>query len=293
VKYRVTHVTEYLYEERVSTSQHQLHLLPRPAPRQTCADEELSVTPAPALRRDRVDDFGNRCTYLEIHAPHQELRVVARSQIAVDAGPPAAASPAQSPPWEEVRDAVAAAGDPALFEARAFVFPSPHVPASAAARAYAAASFTPGRPLVQAALELTGRIYDQFTYDAEATTVSTSIEEVLQHRRGVCQDFAHLQLACLRALGLPARYMSGYLITARAAGEPRVVGADASHAWLSVFCPGLGWLPLDPTNATTPAGRHITVAWGRDFSDVTPMRGVVVGGGAHALTVSVDVAPMS
>jgi transglutaminase-like putative cysteine protease len=290
VIHHVVHVTEYLYSERVSTSHHDLHLLPRATPEQSCLGEELEIAPAPATRRNRIDDFGNRCTYVEIHEPHNNLRVTSRADV--DVAPPAPL-PATSAPWESVRDVVRAGAGVEARAARAFAFPSPYVPAStwAAAREYALPSFAAGRPVVEAARALTTRLHADFAYDGRATTIATPVDEVLRLRRGVCQDFAHVQIACLRALGVPARYVSGYLVTRPPPGKPRLVGADASHAWLAVFVPDHGWLPLDPTNDVVPGEQHVTVAWGRDYSDVTPVRGVIMGGGRHDLWVSVDVLP--
>jgi transglutaminase-like putative cysteine protease len=287
--HHVVHVTEYLYSERVSTSHHDLHLLPRATPAQACVREQLEIVPPPAMRRDRTDDFGNRCTYVEIHEPHNNLRVTSRADVEVA---PSAPLPAASAPWESVRDAVREGADAEARAARAYAFESPHVPtSSAAARAYALPSFAAGRGVVEAARELTTRIHDDFAYDSRATTIATPVDEVLALRRGVCQDFAHVQIACLRALGVPARYVSGYLVTRPPPGKPRLVGADASHAWLAVFAGEHGWIPLDPTNDLVAGEQHITVAWGRDYSDVTPVRGVIMGGGRHDLWVSVDVSP--
>ncbi|HEV3032835.1 MAG TPA: transglutaminase family protein [Polyangia bacterium] len=288
--HHVVHVTEYLYSERVSTSHHDLHLLPRATPEQTCLGEELEIAPAPATRRERTDDFGNRCTYVEIHEPHNNLRVTSRADVEVA---PPAPLPATSVPWESVRDVVRAGAGAEARAARAFAFSSPYVPAStwAVAREYALPSFAAGRPVVEAARALTSRLHADFAYDSRATTIATPVDEVLRLRRGVCQDFAHLQIACLRALGVPARYVSGYLVTRPPPGKPRLVGADASHAWIAVFVPELGWLPLDPTNDLVPGEQHVTVAWGRDYSDVTPVRGVIMGGGRHDLWVSVEVMP--
>jgi transglutaminase-like putative cysteine protease len=282
--YRVKHLTEYLYGETVSTSHHELHLLPRTAPGQTIHAETLRVEPDAAVRRDRFDWFGNRCTHLAIHERHNRLAVTSHLDIEVAGAPP----PVDTAGWEETRDAVRAAADPDTRAVTEFVLASARVTPSSAAREFAAPSFPRGRPLVEAARDLMHRIHVEFTYDPEATDVSTSVDEVLQHKRGVCQDFAHVQIACLRSLGLPARYVSGYLVT-RPDGEPQLVGADASHAWLSVRLPSGGWLELDPTNDVVPSTRHIVVAYGRDFGDVTPMRGVILGGGRHQLRVAVDV----
>jgi transglutaminase-like putative cysteine protease len=190
-----------------------------------------------------------------------------------------------------VRDSVRRPRTRELLEAAGYAFESPYVTIVAEAAALAAPSFPAGRPLLEAVADLTRRIHADFTYDQRATTVSTPVSEVLANRRGVCQDFAHLQIACLRALGLPARYVSGYLSTTPPPGKPRLVGADASHAWLAVYVPGAGWVEFDPTNDVIPDDKHIVVAWGRDFGDVTPLRGVVMGGGSHSLRVSVDVSP--
>jgi transglutaminase-like putative cysteine protease len=282
--YSVRHVTEYLYTEAVSTSHHDLHLLPRSVPGQTVRAEALTVSPTPSVRRERTDWFGNRVTHLAIHERHDRLAVTSSLNIEVKRPP----VPDDDGSWEEVRDWVVAA---AVAEARAaieLVMPSPRVTVSAGALEYAKPSFPAGRPLADAARELMTRIHRDFAYDQTATDVSTPVDTVLKNRRGVCQDFAHVQIACLRALGLPARYVSGYLVT-RPDGGPRLVGTDASHAWLSVRLPGGEWLDLDPTNDVVPRDRHITIAHGRDFGDVTPMRGVILGGGRHELRVGVDV----
>jgi transglutaminase-like putative cysteine protease len=287
--YRVKHITAYTYSVPVSTSHHDLHVLLRGSPDQRIRAEYLQVTPAPALRRDRFDWFGNRATHLAIHERHTELAVT--SEVELEVSPPAA-SVGDGGPWEAARDWVRAAGDAQAREAIEMVLPSPHVELAPIALEFALPSFTPGRPLVEAARDLTRRIHAELTYDPKATDVSTSVDEVLRGRRGVCQDFAHAQIACLRALGLPARYVSGYLVTTPPPGGTRLVGADASHAWLSLRLPAGGWLDLDPTNDVLPSDRHILVAYGRDFSDVAPMRGVLLGGGDHQLRVSVDVSPV-
>jgi transglutaminase-like putative cysteine protease len=299
--YRVSHLTEYLYSSSVSSSHHQLHLLPRGSRHQVNRWEELSIDPTPARQRNRTDYFGNRTTHLEILEPHRRLAVLARTEIELPgpgSGPVAPKIPEISPAWEIVRDQVrqvgvpeSQGGVPESIDAYEFAFASPHVQLSAAIAGFAAESFEPGRPIVEAAVDLMHRIHADFVYDKEATKISTPVDEVLMHRRGVCQDFAHLALSCLRVMGLPGRYASGYLVTA-VSGQPRMVGADASHAWVQAFCPGVGWIDLDPTNDVIPTDRHITVAYGRDFGDVTPLRGVILGGGRHELRVVVDVAPL-
>jgi transglutaminase-like putative cysteine protease len=304
VIYRVKHVTAYGYSAPVSTSHHELHVLLRGSPRQKIRAETLTVSPAPAVRRDRFDWFGNRATHLAIHERHTTLTVTAESEIEVWApAPPGSDAWTQlglgerrpsriDESWEATRDWVREAADPEARAAVELVLPSPHIELSADARAFAEPSFPPGRPLDEAARDLMSRIHSSLAYDQAATDVSTSVDEVLRGGRGVCQDFAHVAIACLRALGLPARYVSGYLVTAPVDGGPRLVGADASHAWLSVRSPSFGWLDLDPTNDVVPTDRHIVVAYGRDFDDVTPMRGVLLGGGRHQLHVSVDVEPV-
>jgi transglutaminase-like putative cysteine protease len=289
VIYKVKHVTSYKYGIPVSTSHHDLHVLLRGSPRQRILSESLTVDPAPAVRRDRFDWFGNRATHLAIHERHSELTVTSETALELTA-PTAPAD--DGGPWEQTRDWVRAAADPAARAAGEWVLRSPHIELSPAALEFAAPSFPPERPLVPAICELMNRIHGTLAYDQTATDVSTSVDEVLRGRRGVCQDFAHVQIACLRALGLPARYVSGYLATTPPPGKPRLVGADASHAWLSVLSPTLGWIDLGPTNDVVPTDRHVIVAYGRDFGDVTPMRGVLLGGGTHQLHVSVDVAPV-
>lgn len=287
--YRVSHLTEYLYGDTVSSSHHQLHLLPRISAHQVNRWEELSVDPTPARRQDRVDYFGNRATHLEIQDPHRRLAVLSRSEIEALAVPPP--QPAVSPPWEFVRDQARQARAADQIDIYEFAFASPYVHLSPGIGDFAAQSFTPRRPILDAAIDLMHRIHADFVYDSTATNVSTPVDDVLAHRRGVCQDFAHLALSCLRVMGLPGRYVSGYLVTA-VPGQPRMVGSDASHAWVQSYCPGVGWIDLDPTNDVVPSDKHITVAYGRDFGDVTPLRGVILGGGRHDLRVVVDVVPL-
>ena len=288
MNYRVTHATTYRYSKPVSLCHNLLHLTPRSDGRQTCLRSEIEVKPAPTLIREQADFFGNRETYFTIEEPHDELAVKAVSRAEV--APAVAPDPAATPPWEEVRAALEQDRSPEGLEARSFVFDSPYVKASPDLADYAAPSFPAGRPLLDAGLDLMRRIHADFRYDPRATTISTPLREVMALRRGVCQDFAHLQIGCLRSLGLAARYVSGYLRTTPPPGRPRLVGADASHAWLSVWCAGFGWIDLDPTNAQIPSEGHILLAWGRDYDDVSPIKGVNLGGGRHSMTVEVDVA---
>ena len=238
-----------------------------------------------------ADAFGNTATYFEVEGKHETLEVTARSLVEVLAMQQA--DPATTPPWETVRAACHAKKLTPGSEAGAFRFASPMVPVGPEFAAYAGPEFPPGRAVLEGLIALTHRVFHDFTFDSRATEVSTPVAEVLRKRAGVCQDFAHLMLACLRSLGLPARYVSGYLETAPPPGTPRLLGADASHAWVSLFCgEAAGWVDADPTNNLLPGERHITVAWGRDFSDVSPLRGVTLGAGGQCLAVAVDVIPV-
>ncbi len=291
MKYQLVHRTKYTYEGAVTVSHHLAKLAPRTLPGQRCPWHELEIRPAPVGRGVHVDAYGNTTIYFEIEGKHEALEVTARSFVDVLPVPPA--DPDGTPPWELVRDACQAEKLTPGSDAGEFRFPSPMVPAGADFAAYAKPDFPPGRPILAAAAALTERVFREFRFDPRATDVTTPVAEVLKRRAGVCQDFAHLMLACLRSLGLPARYVSGYLETAPPPGQPRLIGADASHAWVSVFCgDAIGWVDTDPTNNLLPGERHITVAWGRDFSDVSPLRGVTLGAGGQGLEVAVDVIPL-
>jgi transglutaminase-like putative cysteine protease len=288
--YRVQHTTTYAYTEVVSICHNELHLRPRHSVLQTCSAYGLVVRPHPAVSTQYTDYFGNHVTFLALQEPHRSLTVMARSTVQVH--PRQLPSPVETPAWDTVRDCLQQERTPAELEAYQYVFDSPYVVRGAALRRYATASFPAGRPLLAAVLDLTRRIHTDFTYDPKATSVSTPLDEVLHNRHGVCQDFAQVQIGCLRALGLAARYVSGYLVTQPPPGQPRLVGADASHAWVSVYCPGFGWIDIDPTNNVLPSDYHITVALGRDYSDVSPIKGVFLGGGQHTVKVAVDVVPV-
>jgi transglutaminase-like putative cysteine protease len=287
--YRIVHKTTYKYKAPVSVGNHIAYLTPRALAHRTCTSHELLVTPAPAEVTERLDYFGNPVTFFTIREPHGELHIEARSRVVIDEYP--AVWPVRSQPWEEVVRSLPADRSPEGLEAYQFVFESPRIKPGAAFAEYASQAFAPTRPLTEALLDLTGRIYKDFRFDSKATNVRTQPEEVLRLRRGVCQDFAHLQVACLRSLGLPARYVSGYLRTYPPPGRARLVGADASHAWVSVYCPGAGWLDVDPTNNLIPFQSHVTLAWGRDYGDVSPVRGVIQGGREHKVEVGVDMEP--
>jgi transglutaminase-like putative cysteine protease len=243
----------------------------------------------PVITEAWQDYFGNQVHYLTLEEPHQELSVTATSLVELRER--AIPAPSMTPAWETARDRLAAATDGESIEASQFVFESACIKRTSDVGAYAAPSFPAGRTLLAAALDLTQRIHREFTYKPGATSVHTSTSEVLAQRQGVCQDFAHLQISCFRSVGLAARYVSGYLLTDPPPGQSRLVGADASHAWVSVYFPGIGWLDFDPTNNQMPQLRHVTVAWGRDFADVSPIRGIFLGGGKHSVHVAVDVVP--
>jgi len=287
--YHVHHDSTYRHAGTVSVSQHVACLTPRPLDRQTVFSSRIDVHPEPIDRSERIDYFGNIVTQMAILKPYSELHVRAESHVEVREAPPV--DPGVIPPWETVRDAGRFYRGRPLVESDEYRSPSTFVQVGPDLAEYAQASFTPGRPLLAAAIDLMERVHEDFIYDAAATSITTPLSRVLQDRRGVCQDFAHLQIGALRAVGVPARYVSGYLLTDPPPGRPRLLGADASHAWLSVWCPRHGWVDLDPTNNLVPDLRHITVAWGRDFADVSPLRGIVLGGGEHELAVGVSVVP--
>ncbi len=285
--YKISHRTRYTYTHPVSISHLMVHLAPRPCAWQRSHGNRLRVFPLPAVSKAATDYFGNPTTFLTIQERHTELTIHAESTIQVL--PRKRPDPAATPPWETVYDRLARDLSSEGLETFQYVFNSHFTEAPGRLVEYARRSFGPGRPVAEAALDLTRRIYRDFKYDPAATTISTPLEEVFALRRGVCQDFAHLQIACLRSLGLPARYVSGYLHTRPPKDGKRLVGADASHAWLAVWCPGHGWIDLDPTNDLVPGMEHVTLAWGRDYGDVSPINGVIVGGGDHRIAVGVDV----
>jgi transglutaminase-like putative cysteine protease len=289
--YRVRHQTIYDYVEPVSVSHHVVRLTPRDLRGQKRRSMELSVWPQPPFQATtHIDYFGNTVTSFTLPESHSRMSVEASSELEVQA----LAHPifSESPSWETVRDTVSSDHSQECLEAYQFVFDSIRVSARPDLAAYASESFPADRPLLEAVLDLTGRIHHDFRFDPKATEVTTPVETFFEKRRGVCQDFSHLQIACMRSLGLPARYVSGYLRTIPPAGRPRLVGADASHAWCAAWCPGFGWVDFDPTNNCVPSDGHITLAWGRDYSDVSPIRGVLLGGAKHSLKVGVDVMPL-
>ena len=281
--YDITHVTAFDYEQRVSVSHHIARLTPRRSARQTPLAHAWEFDPAPAVLREHQDSFGNAVAFFAMQGPHR--RLVVRSRAAVDVAA-ALPLPARSPAWETVRDGV----DALPIEVFDFVVDSPLIAAGADYAAYAIRSFPPGCPIVDGLVDLTHRLHKDLKFEPGATTVATPVAEVFRERTGVCQDFAHLQIACLRSLGLPARYVSGYLETSPPPDEKRLVGVDASHAWIALYVPGSGWIDADPTNDRVPVDRHVTLAWGRDYADVSPIRGVILGGGEQRTRVAVDIA---
>jgi transglutaminase-like putative cysteine protease len=284
--YRIVHRTAYKYKYPVSVGNHVACLKPRSLPRHRLAQNELHIQPSPATITERVDYFGNHLCFFTIEEPHDELVVEARSEVIMEQN--VGVWPRQSPPWEEAARMLQEDHDPAAREALQFRFESPRLRLRPEFASYALESFSGRRPMHEALLDLTARIHRDFRFDSKVTNVRTPVEEVFRKRRGVCQDFAHVQIACLRSIGLSARYVSGYLRTYPPPGQPRLVGADASHAWVSAYCPGLGWLDMDPTNDVVPSNGHVTLAWGRDFGDVSPLHGLILGGGVHTLKVAVD-----
>jgi transglutaminase-like putative cysteine protease len=290
VLYEVSHRTTYRYSIPVSLSHHLMHLSPRPCALQVCHRTALIVLPTPTQHAQGIDYFGNPVSYITVQDQHKELILHAKSIIEVKAA--ASPDPELSAPWDQIYAGLFHDTSEEGLSALQFAFETAKTRASSSIRDYASESFAPGRPILAGVLDLTRRIYREFSFDPTATTVSTPVEEVFAARRGVCQDFAHLQLACLRSLHLPARYVSGYLLTRPPQGESKRIGADASHAWLSVWSPGHGWVDFDPTNDLIVSVEHVTLAWGRDYGDVSPVSGAIFGGGAHTVQVAVDVIPI-
>jgi len=285
--YRILHRTTYVYSEAVTISHHAARLKPRALRLQECEAFSLSFRPLPAVQKRRLDFFGNEIQFFSVQEIHSDLDITAQSRVTVFPRP--AVRLGDSPPWETVAALFREPVLPEHVSPYQFAFDSHLVQATPELADYARPCFPPGRPLMEGARDLCRRIQRDFHFDHKATTVSTPLSEVMARRHGVCQDFAHVGIACLRSLGLSARYVSGYIRTVPPAGQPRLVGADASHAWLSVHCPVLGWVDLDPTNDSIPSEEHITVAYGRDYADVSPVAGVLTGGGQHKVTVAVDV----
>ena len=291
-RYQIDHDTRYRYDSPVSTSQHMACLKPRELAFQRVRAHALTIEPEPAHVDERLDYFGNIVHRFQLLRPHVELAV--RSSCLVElASRTTGLDIDGSPLWESVRRALAQPAGDMARDVATFAYASPHVIGAPEITRFARSSFPAGRPLVAGALDLMHRIHHEFAFDTTATSIATPVTRVLLERRGVCQDFAHFQIACLRSLGLAARYVSGYLLTDPPAGQPRLIGADASHAWVSVHCPVNGWVDLDPTNDVVADLRHVTIGWGRDYGDVSPLRGVLLGGAGHRLLVGVSVVPQN
>jgi transglutaminase-like putative cysteine protease len=288
MKFDVRHKTLYLYSQPVAQSQHLVHMSPRAIAAQTVHHHSLTIDPAPAMRYDGQDAFGNPIVILDIEVPHREFAIDALSQV--ETSPRSRPDAAETTPWDRLGEAVNARNGRLDLDVIRYRCMSRMTRPSFEIANYAMASFTPGRPVLEAAVDLNTRIFKDFTYDSTATDVSTPITEVFRERRGVCQDFAHLMLAGLRAVRVPGRYVSGYILTHPPPGQPRWQGADNSHAWISVWSPEAGWVDLDPTNGLIVSEEHVTIAYGRDYEDVSPISGVILGGGAHSVHVSVDMA---
>lgn len=290
MRFRVRHVTRYRYASRVSHCYNLAYVVPRDTDRQQCLKNRVSVSPRPAITHKRADYFGNKAYHFEIQTPHTELSITADSEVQLtsngremdlDLGIA----------YGQVKPYLRKHNSRRVIEAREFLLNSPMVETTAALADYARPSFDANRSLKSCVRDLNTRIFSEFTYDPAFSTIATPLEDVLAHRRGVCQDFAHLQVGCLRAMGIPAKYVSGYIETLPKPGEEKLVGADATHAWVAYFCPDEGWVEFDPTNNTMAGTQHIVTAFGRDYVDVTPVKGVIFGGGeAPVLDVSVDVA---
>jgi transglutaminase-like putative cysteine protease len=289
MEYFVRHRTTYRYVQDVSQSWHIAHLTLRETPLQAVHESVLAFNQEPASRARRDDYFGNPCEWFSFDQPHTMLEIVAESRVAVDAAPDRA--PRDSITWEQLRTALEAPAGDAARDAVQFLFDSPMTTFESDVAAYARQSFPAGQPLLEGALDLMHRIHADFRYDTTVTDAYTPVDEVFEIRAGVCQDLAHVGIAAMRSIGLPARYVSGYLLTKPPPGTPRLLGADASHAWFSVFAPPFGWVDLDPTNDVIVSEGHVTSSWGRDYGDVAPVAGIILGGNEHVIDVGVDVIP--
>lgn len=289
MRYLIHHRTVYHYEHHVSYSHHLARLTPTETHLQGYLSSRLSVTPPPDVLTSHRDYFGNSTTFFSLTTPHRSLTVESHSEVSIDARP--GPSLDLSPAWETVRDQMHSSIRPDDLAATEFAYPSSLCPANADLASYASQSFRPGAAVLEATTDLTHRIHRDFKFDDTATTVSTPVMETFKKRAGVCQDFAHLQISCLRSLGLPACYISGYLRTDPPPGKPRLIGADFSHAWIGIYVPDLGWTEFDATNDVLPTSQHIRLARGRDYHDICPIRGTVFGGGTQTLQIGVTVTP--
>jgi transglutaminase-like putative cysteine protease len=285
--YSIVHTTEYKYSGSISLCHNIARLLPRNTETQVCKNAEISIVPRPDVLEEYEDFFGNKAIYFAIQQEHKRLHVTVRSEVIKQAAVTTEFNWYSSTTWEEIKEILRTGNE--YLDEQQYITATPMTAFTDEIKAYTLESFLPGKTLYDAAFDLTRRIFKDFTFKHGFTTVTTPVDEVFKERKGVCQDFAHLAIACLRSLGLPARYVSGYVETVPPVGMDKLVGADASHAWFSVFIPGMGWIDFDPTNNTIPAGQHITIGWGRDYADICPLKGVILSSGPHKLHVSVDV----
>jgi transglutaminase-like putative cysteine protease len=290
MRFRIRHSTHYKYARRVTHCYNLANVVPRNTQRQRCLSNRITVSPHPAITRKRTDYFGNEACHFEIQRTHKELIITSESEVQIeDHDRELDLDLGYS--YQETLDYLRQTKTQQVLDATEFILNSPMIERSEALADYARPSFEPGRSLKACVSELTSRIFNDFAYDPEFTTIATPLSEVLEHKRGVCQDFAHLQVGCLRSMGIPAKYVSGYIETLPAPGEEKLVGADATHAWIAYFSPNEGWVEFDPTNDKAANSQHIVTALGRDYYDVTPVKGVIFGGGeSPILSVSVDVA---
>ncbi len=288
MRYQISHLTSYTYSETVQFSYNEAHLTPKNIPGQVCDHAHLDIEPGVNNLNERVDFFDNVTHYFSILEPHNELNITANSQVTVIPTCPLDLEVSESA-WRTDLEDIVGSSDEATILARQFILDSPSVAANEELYRYASDSFLDNRTILEAVTDLTRRIYNDFAYAPQSTSIATPLNKVLEERRGVCQDFAHVAIGCIRSMGFPARYISGYLETSPPPGKEKLIGVDASHAWFSVYSPLRGWVDFDPTNDMSPYDRHITVGWGRDYTDVTPLKGVIYGGGRHKLVVSVNV----
>ncbi|MCF2948923.1 transglutaminase family protein [Paraglaciecola aquimarina] len=287
MKYQIKHVTTYQYSDKVTLSQNHARLIPQTNENQRCLNYRIEISPSADYTAEYNDYFSNQVTIFEVPTLHDEMVVTAISEVEITYRQPQALF-LQQLTWESVRDQLRSPQNQQQILATEFSIPSLHTEYNDEIKNYALQSFTPDRAIVEACLDLMSRIFNEFQFDPNFTTISTPVADIFKHKRGVCQDFSHFALACIRSVGLAARYVSGYIETIPPEGQIKLAGADATHAWFSVYVPGTGWLEFDPTNNIQPSDQHVTLASGRDFADITPLKGVMFGGGSHQLKVEVD-----
>lgn len=288
MNYKIIHKTEYIYEEQVSLCHNIARLMPRATSEQVCKSITIDIDPHPEIVNEYIDFYGNKVIYFAIQEPHEKLVVTVISEISKNNQNAIQLGFHGNTSWEEAK-VLLYQQQPEYIDARQYIFETPMTAVSELIREYAAKSFTPGRPMFEACNDIMNRIFKDFKFESGATSIATPLSEVMEQRKGVCQDFAHLAIACIRSIGLPARYMSGYIETLPPKGEEKLVGVDASHAWFAVYIPSIGWVEFDPTNNVIPSDQHLVIGWGRDYEDINPLKGIILSNGEHELKVSVDV----